>query len=188
NFHHADCECSRAADAVMALALPSPAQPPANPDAVKMYAEANAAANRHIAELEAREWRVAQGVQEQLAEAGKAAISIRNELDRTRAERDSWETQFHSAAAAASEYSEFWEKHQRNFDQFGNYIPHSQIDGDLRAAKAEIERLRAVAPERPFYGAECGSYPNCEGGCGLGCTKEIESAKATSSVASTEQK
>ena len=36
NFHHADCECSRAADAIMALALPSPAQPPANPDAVKM--------------------------------------------------------------------------------------------------------------------------------------------------------
>lgn len=29
-------------------------------------------------------------------------------------------------------------------DQFGNYVPYSQIDGDLRAAKAEIERLRGV--------------------------------------------
>ena len=72
-------------------------------------------------------------------------LALRNELDRTRAERDSWEAQFHSAAAAASEYSEFWEKHQRDFDQFGNYIPHSQVDGDLRAAKAEIERLGGLA-------------------------------------------
>lgn len=28
--------------------------------------------------------------------------------------------------------------------------------------------------EKPFYGAECPSYPNCNGGCGLGCTHEIE--------------
>lgn len=28
--------------------------------------------------------------------------------------------------------------------------------------------------ERPFYGAECPSYPNCSGGCGLGCTHNIE--------------
>lgn len=26
---------------------------------------------------------------------------------------------------------------------------------------------------RPFYGAECTSYPACRGGCGLGCTYEI---------------
>jgi hypothetical protein len=83
-------------------------------------------------------------VDQQLEQAGKAAIAIRNELDRTRVERDSWEAQFHSAAAAASEYSEFWEKHRSDFDQFGNYIPYSQMDGDLRAAKAEIERLRAL--------------------------------------------
>jgi len=99
NFHHADCECSRAADAIMALALPSPAQPPATHDA----------------------------------------------LDRTRVERDSWKAQFESASAAASEYSEFWERHNGDFDQSGNYIPHSQMDGDLRAAKAEIEQLRSVA-------------------------------------------
>ena len=71
-------------------------------------------------------------------------FSMRNELDRTRAQRDSWEAQFHSAAAAASEYSEFWEKYHGDFDQFGNYLPYSQIDGDLRAAKREIERLRAL--------------------------------------------
>jgi hypothetical protein len=40
---------------------------------------------------------------------------------------------------------------------------------------------------RPFYGAECPSYPDCSGGCGLGCTKEIESAKA-SALTSTSQK
>lgn len=26
---------------------------------------------------------------------------------------------------------------------------------------------------RPFYGAECPQYPNCAGGCGLGCSKEV---------------
>jgi len=83
-------------------------------------------------------------VDQRLVEAGRGAIAIRNELDRVRAERDSWKAQFHSAAAAASEYSEFWEKHHGDFDQFGNYIPYSQMDGDLRAAKAEIERLRAA--------------------------------------------
>jgi hypothetical protein len=31
---------------------------------------------------------------------------------------------------------------------------------------------------RPFYGAECPSYPDCTGGCGLGCTKEIETSAA----------
>jgi hypothetical protein len=30
---------------------------------------------------------------------------------------------------------------------------------------------------RPFYGAECPSYPACDGGCGLGCTKEIERSR-----------
>ena len=78
-----------------------------------------------------------------LEAAGKATIAIRNELDRARAECDSWEAQFHSAAAAAAEYSEFWERHHGDFDQFGNYLPYSQIDGDLRAARAEIERLQA---------------------------------------------
>lgn len=44
--------------------LTAHAQRPANPNAVKMYAEANAAANRRIAELEAREWSAAQGAQD----------------------------------------------------------------------------------------------------------------------------
>lgn len=31
---------------------------------------------------------------------------------------------------------------------------------------------------RPFHGAECMNWPNCSGGCGLGCTKEIERSRA----------
>ena len=54
------------------------------------------------------------------------------------------EADFNSAAAAASEYSEFWERHSGDFDQFGNYVPYSQMDGDLRAAKARIEALEAA--------------------------------------------
>jgi hypothetical protein len=126
--------------------------------------------------------RSAVSVDQQLEQAGKAAIAIRNELDRTRVERDSWEAQFHSAAAAASEYSEFWEKHRSDFDQFGNYIPYSQMDGDLRAAKAEIERLRAL-PQTPLAETcQCknpllmikGGREYC-GKCGRHC--QAESAK-----------
>lgn len=29
----------------------------------------------------------------------------------------------------------------------------------------------------PFYGAQCPSYPACKGGCGLGCTHDIETGK-----------
>lgn len=94
----------------------------------------------------------ADSIDQRLEEAGKAAIAIRNELDRTRADRDyqadlatRWKAQFDSAAAAASEYSEFWEKHSGDFDQFGNYVPYSQMDGDLRAARAEIEKLRSLS-------------------------------------------
>jgi hypothetical protein len=35
-----------------------------------------------------------------------------------------------------------------------------------------------IGGARPFYGAECPPYPNCNGGCGCGCTHEIEAAKA----------
>lgn len=31
--------------------------------------------------------------------------------------------------------------------------------------------------QRSFYGAECQSWPNCNGGCGLGCIKEIERSR-----------
>jgi hypothetical protein len=58
------------------------------------------------------------------------------ECRRLERERDSWEQQFHGASNAASEYVEFWEHHRNNFDAAGNYIPHSQIDGDLREAQA----------------------------------------------------
>jgi len=104
-----------------------------------------------IGEWNTRADGVAPSSQEQLVEAGRAAIVIRNELDRVRADRDyqadlaeRWKAQFDSAAAAASEYSEFWEKHCRDFDQFGNYVPYSQMDGDLRAAKRRIAELEAA--------------------------------------------
>lgn len=47
-------------------------------------------------------------------------------------------------------------------------------------AKSLTMKLAAaimVPKARPFYGAECPSYPDCNGGCGLGCTHKIESAK-----------
>lgn len=57
--------------------------------------------------------------------------AIRNELKH-------WKDQFDAASAAASEYSEFWEQHNGDFDMAGNYIPHSQIDGDLRAERKKV--------------------------------------------------
>jgi hypothetical protein len=43
---------------------------------------------------------------------------------------------------------------------------HYAIHGDTEAVSPE--------PKRSFYGAECPHYPACNGGCGLGCTHEIE--------------
>lgn len=39
------------------------------------------------------------------------------------------------------------DKHSGDFDAAGNYIPHSQMDGDLRALQAENERLRKTATD-----------------------------------------
>lgn len=49
----------------------------------------------------------------------------------------------------------------------------------LRAALSAEGRSRAG---QPFYGAQCPSYPNCSGGCGLGCTHEIEAARTARSA------
>jgi hypothetical protein len=43
---------------------------------------------------------------------------------------------------------------------------------DLKAALAEHDG------DRPFYGAECLNYPACTGGCGLGCTHDVEEQRA----------
>ncbi|WP_128089473.1 hypothetical protein [Bradyrhizobium viridifuturi] len=50
--------------------------------------------------------------------------------------------------------------------------PHRRRVAETTAAS------RKKTSEQPFYGARCPSYPNCGGGCGLGCTHEIEAANA----------
>lgn len=42
--------------------------------------------------------------------------------------------------------------------------------------------LREKRSTDAFYGAECPSYPNCSGGCGLGCTHNIESKRRAAGV------
>lgn len=64
----------------------------------------------------------------------------------------------------------------------------SQQAGILAAKNSELQNLRSLLADRneevrrlnlllnepkEFHGAECHSYPNCTGGCGLGCTYEI---------------
>jgi len=41
----------------------------------------------------------------------------------------------------------------------------------LREAATAIRTLASQSPAQ-FHGAQCPTYPNCTGGCGLGCTKE----------------
>jgi len=55
--------------------------------------------------------------------------------------------------------------------------------GFLSKAEAFVtfpfDSVAGTSTGRPaFYGAQCPSYPNCTGGCGLGCTHEIEQAAA----------
>jgi hypothetical protein len=52
--------------------------------------------------------------------------------------QDSAEAERTKVAALEAENA----KLKADFDAAGNYIPHSQIDGDLRAAKAEAARWR----------------------------------------------
>jgi len=57
----------------------------------------------------------------------------------------------------------------------------------LSAARAAVEAAIAQPPAapvetKPFYGAECPSYPNCNGGCGLGCTHEVERHRRSSAA------
>lgn len=47
---------------------------------------------------------------------------------------------------------------------------------DVEPSARELWNTRASAQpmtETKFYGAECPSYPDCSGGCGLGCTHEV---------------
>ncbi|WP_439368501.1 hypothetical protein [Bradyrhizobium sp. DASA03120] len=37
-----------------------------------------------------------------------------------------------------------------------------------------IEETQEPGAAPAFYGARCPTYPNCTGGCGLGCTHEVE--------------
>jgi hypothetical protein len=59
------------------------------------------------------------------------------------------------------------------------------LSGPAKKMLEEASSITSTA-SRTFYGAECPSYPNCSGGCGLGCTKKIESAKAVSAIPSTQ--
>jgi hypothetical protein len=57
------------------------------------------------------------------------------------------------------------------FLDFEHLVPRDSTADPLRE-KGSTDTSKA------FYGAECPSYPNCGGGCGLGCTHEIETARA----------
>ncbi len=52
----------------------------------------------------------------------------------------------------------------------GSLMDWQRFTDALNAALTKADKTRR------FYGAECASYPNCKGGCGLGCTHEIEAA------------
>lgn len=49
----------------------------------------------------------------------------------------------------------------------------------LEKAAAALRATQPAGGERPFHGAQCPSYPACSGGCGLGCTHEIEQARSS---------
>lgn len=49
---------------------------------------------------------------------------------------------------------------------------------DLNSLTRNLAASSTTPKIRPFYGAECPNYPNCSGGCGLGCTHEIEASRA----------
>lgn len=56
------------------------------------------------------------------------------------------------------------------------------------AADPDIECEAGPDLSTPFYGAQCPSYPNCNGGCGLGCTHEIEAPSPVSKISDAQRK
>jgi hypothetical protein len=50
---------------------------------------------------------------------------------------------------------------------------------------ARLEKIADAPAQGAFYGAECPSYPDCAGGCGLGCTKEVDRRRAESKIEQT---
>lgn len=74
-----------------------------------------------------------------------------------------------------------WQRRNRNNDWLWieNCAP-ANLDL-IQKSGWEIRPLYA-APARcdaaPFYGAQCPSYPACSGGCGLGCTHDVEKRRA----------
>ncbi|WP_439392576.1 hypothetical protein ACRQ5Q_24450 [Bradyrhizobium sp. PMVTL-01] len=67
----------------------------------------------------------------------------------------------------------------------GEETPPSVWADRVRSALA-AQPPAARVETKPFYGAKCPSYPNCNGGCGLGCTQEIEQHRCPRSLADTE--
>lgn len=61
-----------------------------------------------------------------------------------------------------------------------NVPPNGSVNRAIVSARNTIAAAKVPAP---FYGAQCPSYPNCTGGCGLGCTHDIEGSPAALAAA-----
>ncbi|RTE91876.1 hypothetical protein [Bradyrhizobium sp. LVM 105] len=53
-------------------------------------------------------------------------------------------------------------------------ITSSDIEGAFHRLRERMSAQPQKAPAATFHGARCSSYPNCNGGCGLGCAHDIE--------------
>lgn len=68
-----------------------------------------------------------------------------------------------------------------------NYIENTEGEFGIKLSCGDAlrEALAAQPPAapvetKPFYGAQCPTYPNCSGGCGLGCTHEVKQHQSCS--------
>ena len=68
-----------------------------------------------------------------------------------------------------------------------NYIENTEGEfgiklscGDALRDALASQPPAAPVETKPFYGAQCPTYPNCSGGCGLGCTHEVKQHQSCS--------
>lgn len=54
----------------------------------------------------------------------------------------------------------------------------------MAEAAAKFKAEMAAEEKAPFYGAQCPDYPKCSGGCGLGCTYEVENREPRTAAGS----
>jgi hypothetical protein len=134
---------------------------------------AHVIAKQIACEEDCQRWPNGCGCSVNAAEAVLAALAAQADAP-ARCSAESARPSYAEGEAPWSEDEQF-EERAKACKSRTNHFGRCEGDGDYEGqCDGCSDEALEVLHERyePFYGAQCPSYPNCKGGCGLGCTKE----------------